>query len=414
MRYIPLFALLLSLPAAADNESLQIVRATSLEQTAPHTETDALLQDVVAPVTTAPARQHQIQRMQQALLYYRELAATHDWPAIPKGPYLRLGDTHPHIALLRSKLLLLNDLDASAYIPGQEQVMDPALEQALKNFQQRHGRKVDGILGPGSRRELNISPGQRADQIQLNIHRQSNFTPRTDRYIQVNIPEFRLRLFEHDKPVLNMKTIVGRSKRKTPVFDTEVDRIVINPSWHVPKSIAYKDILPALKEDPEYLTKINLKLVTGYGNQQKVLPASELDQDRLYRGDNFQRFWEPPGEGNTLGKVKFLTSGPYAVYLHDTSAKRLFESDRRAFSSGCIRLEQPRQLADELMRMTHGWSKTRLDPLFSQTRQRYLKLPDPIPLYVIYWTSFIDDQGRLNFRPDLYKRDRHELAQLNH
>lgn len=354
-----------------------------------------------------------IVRLEQELLFYSNLDATVTWPKLRRGPLLQFGDEHPDIPVLRRMLMLLGDLSDDECELNKERLFDIELHEALIQFQKRHGGKPDGILGPFSRQQLNISPAKRADQIRVNIARLNDFSPASSRYIQVNIPEFQLRLMDHGNPILEMKTIVGRKKRKTPVFSTAIDRIVVNPSWHVPKSIAYKDILPALQEDPDYLNKINIQLVTGWGNSKRFIPADKLDLEKLYKGNNYQRFWEAPGKKNTLGSVKFLTNGPYSVYLHDTSAKRLFDEPKRAFSSGCIRVEKPRRLADELMRLTQGWTPNELNKHFDQKKTRQISLEEPISLHVTYWTAFIDQDGQMNFRHDLYRRDRYELSKLN-
>ena len=350
--------------------------------------------------------------MEASLSFHESLVNRGPWKAIPRGKLLRFGDEHAHIPLLREKLVILGDHPPLDCASISDPLFDIELHDALVRFQTRHGGKQDGILGPQTRKQLNINPSRRAEQLKVNIHRIKNFLPSTDRFIQVNIPEFRLRLFEQGQPILSMKTIVGKKKRKTPVFDSQIDRVVINPSWHVPKSIAYKDILPALKADPDHLDKVNIKLVTGWGNNKQFISPAELDESKLYSGKNYQRFWQAPSTKNTLGSVKFLTNGPYAVYLHDTSAKRLFNEPNRAFSSGCIRLEEPRKLADALMRMTHGWDSSKLDPLFSQEKTKEFRLEDPIPLHVTYWTAWIDNHGLTHFRNDLYRRDRYELSQL--
>ncbi|MCP4595184.1 L,D-transpeptidase family protein [Neptuniibacter sp.] len=353
----------------------------------------------------------QISQLHQLRMKYEHISNTISWPKLSRGPLLSFGDNHPQIPKLREMLVQLGDLD-QANCDDHTQLFDIELHEALLRFQERHGGKADGILGPATRRQLNVSPRQRADQILLNIHRLQAFQPEQERYIQVNIPDYRLHLFENGEKLLSMKTIVGKRKRKTPVFDTEIDRVVVNPSWHVPKSIAYKDILPVFAEDPDYLKKINLKVVTGWGEQKKFMTDEEIDLEKMYKGKVYQRLWEPPSDKNTLGKVKFLTSSHYSVYLHDTSAKRLFDESKRAFSSGCIRLEQPRKLADALLKMGKDWEQEEVSPLFSDQETVHIKLDKPVKLYVTYWTSWVDKNGQVHFRDDLYRRDRYELSQL--
>ena len=357
-----------------------------------------------------PPNSLQLTKLQSAVNFYTKLAITNQWQVTPKGKLLSFGEIDPHVRLLRNKLVLLGDHPPIECTEEKDELFDIELHEALIRFQTRHGGKPDGILGPQTRSHLNVTPYQRVNQLKVNIARIKDFSPNTDRFIQVNIPEYRLYLYEHNQPILSMKTIVGKKKRKTPVFNSLVDRIVVNPSWHVPKSIAYKDIIPALKEDPNHLTKMNLKVVTGWGDSKKFIATEDIDYEKLYTGKNYQRFWEAPSKKNTLGSVKFLTNGPYSVYLHDTSAKRLFNESNRAYSSGCIRLEQPRKLADELMRMTHGWTSSKLDSVFKQTKTKQYHLNDPIPLHVTYWTAWVDSKGLTHFRSDIYKRDKYQLS----
>ena len=364
----------------------------------------------ITPLDTKP---YNFKNLQQAIGFYQTLS-TLPWPALRKtNKLLRLNDSHPDLAIMRHQLLLLGDLSAPYTDPqtaGSNEYFDSNLEQALKHFQQRHGIKVDGILGPQSRKALNISPAHRIQQLALNIHRQKQFAEKiSDRFIQVNIPEFRLRLFDQQKLLLEMKTIVGRKTRKTPVFDTHIQALVINPSWNVPRSIAFKDILPRWQADPDYLTQKNLQVLSGWHSSVPVA-AENIDLNKMYQGDEFQRLWEPPGAGNTLGRIKFVSHSQYAIYLHDTSAPRLFDEHRRAFSSGCIRVAKARELADTLLALSQPESVS-LDPILEHSQTETLPLQEPVNLHITYWTAWITPRGTLNFREDLYKRDRWQIQE---
>jgi len=399
--------------------SVVAVTASTYATNSPAFAPPAQLADILkTEITTADSDSvtpHSMQRkidfLHSEMLKFEALALKKSWPRLKKTRLLSFGDHHWQIPTLRKMLIDLGDL-SEPQDEMQSTLFDLELQQALMRFQKRHGGKVDGILGPSTRRQLNITPQARAEQILLNIYRMNNFQPDRNQFIQVNVPDYKLHLIDQGVETISMKTIVGKRKRKTPIFSTEIDRVVVNPSWYVPKSIAYKDILPMYQEDPSYLEKKNLKVVTGWGKQRKVIPADEIDLEKLYQGQPYQRFWEPPGKNNTLGKVKFLTNGPYSVYLHDTSAKNLFNSDKRAFSSGCIRVEQPKKLADALLSMSNQLPVADVDKLFSTSNTRRVELQKPIKLYVTYWTSWVDDMGVLNFRDDLYRRDRYELSQL--
>jgi murein L,D-transpeptidase YcbB/YkuD len=394
---------------AIEAETLAFAPPSQLIHHLQPTKIEATPIDLSEPLAHPP--QNQLDKLHTEMMRMEALAVKLEWPRLNRTRLLSFGDYHPQVPVLREMLMHLGDLKETQD-EMQSQLFDLELHHALIRFQKRHGAKADGILGPATRRQLNISPQTRAEQILLNIYRMNSFQPEKDQYIQVNVPDYKLHLFDQGVVTMSMKTIVGKRKRKTPIFSTDINRVVVNPSLYVPKSIAYKDILPIYEKDSSYLDKKNLKVITGWGAQRKLIPVEEIDLERMYKGESYQRLWEPPGEQNTLGKVKFLTNGPYSVYLHDTSARRLFDEDKRAFSSGCIRVEQPKKLADALLKMSNQLPVTQVDALFSQTETTQIKLNNPIKLYVTYWTSWVDPEGNLNFRDDLYRRDRYELSQL--
>jgi len=267
-------------------------------------------------------------------------------------------------------------------------------------------------LGPQTRALLNVPPWQRIDQLVLNMWRQQQLETSGDVYLHINLPEFSLRLYQQGELLLDMRTVIGKRKRQTPVFSATVDRLVINPAWNVPKSIAYKDILPRLKDDPEFLEKRNLRVLSGWSVPQVEVAHSDVDYSLMYQGKDYYRFWEPPGKGNTLGRMKFQLSADNSIYLHDTQQKHLFDAERRAFSSGCIRLEDPRGLADALIQVSNQWQPEILDPLFENEDSIKIRLDKPIPVHVTYWTAWLDKSGLLMFADDLYQRDSIDFSEL--
>ncbi len=360
----------------------------------------------------APAGKH-FAGLAAAIEFYETLDRAGQWQPLPDGPLLRLGDLHPQVPLLRRQLLLLGDLAPEDAQVERPERFDPALHQALLRFQDRHGAKVDGILGPQTRSMLNVPPRERIDQLLVNRVRQRALAAVAgSRYIQVNIPEYRLRLYEQGEVLLEMKTIIGRKKRQTPVFSSTIQTLVINPSWNVPKSIAFKDILPLWEKDRSYLAQRNLQVLSGWSDPRVVVPDDQVDPAKMYSGAEYLRLWEPPGAGNTLGRIKFQSYSRYAIYLHDTPARHLFSLPSRAFSSGCIRVEKARELADTLLRLASPAQPTALDPLLETEETHKIRLAQPVPFHVTYWTAWLDEQGVLNFREDLYRRDRLELAEL--
>jgi len=361
------------------------------------------------PVATVPKK---LTSLGDAILLYEAIQHSERWQFFADGPLLAKGDRHAQVSQLKGQLRLLGDLPRQSVFSLASQHFDESLQTALMHFQMRHSVKADGILGPQTRALLNVPPWQRIDQLVLNINRQRQLLlPSEEFYLQVNIPESRLRLYARGNVLLDMKTIIGRRTRQTPVFSAEVKSLVVNPDWNVPKSIAFKDILPHWEEDNGYLTTHNLYVLSGW-ETPVLVPEEEIDLSKMYRGANYQRLWEPPGENNTLGRIKFPLTSDNSIYLHDTNNHHLFELDRRAFSSGCIRLESARSLADALIQEVNYWEPELLDPLFESIDTYIVKLQKPVPLYVTYWTAWIDEQGTLNFANDLYHRDMTDLAAL--
>jgi murein L,D-transpeptidase YcbB/YkuD len=372
-------------------------------------------------------RGRRFQRLEDGMKFYEALDRAGEWRPIPKGPLLRMGDHHDQVPLLRALLIMYGELqldrstelqsDLSKELRPHEsespELFDSELHEALVAFQQRHGTEDDGILGPKTRRIFNVSPRERADQLKLNIDRQQTFMATAEeRYIQVNIPEFRLRLVDAGLVLLEMKTIIGRRSRKTPVLNSTIKTLVVNPDWNVPKSIAFKDILPQWEKDTTYLAKHNLRIISGWETPRRFVPEALIDLNKMYRGEAYQRLWEPPGEKNPLGRVKFLFSNPYSVYLHDTPARHLFEPTKRAFSSGCIRLEKAQELASTLLRLSNQSNPEQLELLFEETEMLKIRLKEPVPLHVTYWTAWLDRAQILHFGSDLYQLDRIELVKL--
>ncbi len=358
-------------------------------------------------------RQQTFNDLPQALAYYRHHLNNQPAEAFADARLLRVGDRHPQISILRYHLRILGDYSRQPLHPAESDYFDPALAAALQRFQYRHGAKVDGILGPDSRRHLNYPSWQRINQLRVNIHRQMLYEPVSSGVaIRVNIPEFRLYLYQDQQTLLQLNTIVGRNERETPVFNTSIQALVVNPSWTVPKSIAWRDIIPVWRSNSSYLERLNLQVVEGYGDNRQSVNPVEVEPDSLYLGDNYRYFWEPPGERNTLGRVKFVSHSQYAIYLHDTPAKSLFREPRRAFSSGCIRVENALGLARLLLELDQSSSLDQLDEHLDSQETREIFLRQAIPVHITYWTAWVDESGLLHFRDDLYRWDRGVLEQL--
>ncbi|MEH6528547.1 MAG: L,D-transpeptidase family protein [Porticoccus sp.] len=356
----------------------------------------------------------QFATLQAVVRFYEDIDHSGDWAPIPYGPLLGIGSFHSQVAQLRYQLYLLGDIKENASFFEPLELFDLELHEALLAFQKRHGEKVDGILGPQTRRLLSISPRRRIEQLLLNINRQQELQSIAgDHYLQVNIPEYRLRLYDQGAVQLDMKAIIGRRSQQTPIFSSNVKTVVVNPSWSVPKSIAFRDILPHWEQDKTYLSKHNLQVLSGWGIPRVIVPEDQIDLEKMYRGGEYQRLWEPPSMKNTMGRIKFQLDSNNSIYLHDTKSRSLFESDQRAFSSGCIRLEKPRLLADALVQSSNRWAPEELDPLFDDVTTHRIRLEKPVELHVTYWTAWLDENNLLHFAEDLYRHDLIELAQQN-
>ena len=344
--------------------------------------------------------------LRAALARYREYAARKDWPEVPEGPSLRKGDRDPRVALLKARLTAEELLDPSETTMYPPEEFDPETERILMEFQERHGLEVDGMLGPKTRRALNVSAGERVNQILVNMERW-RWLPREfeRRHILVDIAEFRLRVMEEGREHLSMKVVVGKPYWKTPVFRGTMTYLVLNPFWNVPYSIAVRELLPRLKENPDHLKEQSLEWVQGWGLEERVLDPEQVDPSRELLARGTIRLRQKPGLQNSLGRIKFMFPNRFNVYLHDTPARQLFQHSVRAFSHGCIRVEEPLVLAEYLLTKHPQWNRTRILEVLETHRPLEVRLPDPVPVYILYWTARAGEDGRVQFREDVYQRD---------
>ena len=324
-------------------------------------------------------------RLQAELPKMRVLAARSDLRPLPTPlPVLRPGDTDPSAPVLRQRLALLGDLaDDTATDPT---VYDAGLVAGVKRFQERHGLAADGVIGPATARALRVQPAMRVQQIELAMER-LRWLPLhvADRFILVNLPQFRLFGFRAGVPGprIAMAVVVGSAARRneTPILHADLEHVVFRPHWHVPPGIAEKEILPKVRRDPGYLERHHMDMVDSRVRQR-------------------------PGRDNALGLVKFIFPNEHGVYMHDTPQKSLFGRAQRDFSHGCIRVADPVGLAEFVL----GWDRARIVQAMQRGRDnRWVAVPEPIPVYLLYSTAVVDESGRLYFFEDLYGHDA-ELA----
>lgn len=341
-------------------------------------------------------------RLRNAYDRYRLIDQEGGWDMIEKGPPLKLGDKSPRVESLRSRLMAEGDLKAG--LTGE--IFDGAVEKGLKEFQSRHGLDPDGKLGPTTLTALNVPVSDRVHQIEVNMER-CRWLPADlgSRHIAVNVANFSLSVVDNGKEALAMKVVAGRKYRKTPVFSSTMTTIVLNPDWSVPVKIARMDILEHIREEPDYLTKHGFKVYSSYEEDAVEIDPSTIDWLQVSSATLPYRFRQNPGMTNALGRIKFLFPNEFDVYLHDTPSKELFQKTVRNFSSGCIRIEKPIELATFLLHSNDGWDRERVLNRLKTTREEAVILKDPIAVHLFYWTAWVNSRGRVEFRDDVYDRD---------
>jgi murein L,D-transpeptidase YcbB/YkuD len=343
--------------------------------------------------------------LRNALQHLRDQQAHGGWPVIADGPILRPGSVDQRVPGLRYRLMISNDMETERAAESSNRY-DGQLVAALKNFQRRHGLNPDGTLGPKTRRALNITIGQRIRQIELNLERWRWLPDNLGhRHIVVNTADFSLKVVENHSDVLRMRVVVGRPARRTPVFSSQMMYMVFNPYWNIPHTIAVEDILPKLQSDVDYLAKQNINVFKGWADKAEQIDPLTVDWQRY--GETYLpfRLRQEPGPNNALGQIKFIFPNKFAVYLHDTPQRSLFNFTQRDFSSGCIRLENARKLANYLLADESMWPPVKIQLKLQKGKRQVVRIPNPIPVHLIYMTSWVDKDNRLQFRDDIYDRD---------
>ncbi len=347
------------------------------------------------------------QLLRQTLARYQTLHRNFiEWVHIPSSPSIRPGDTYPTIPLIRQRMAQAYTVDGLLefnLIPSESQRYDTELVTAIKAFQEQHGLNTDGIIGKNTINALNIPLEWKIRQLRINMER-LRWLPRDmgQRHLLVNTAGFYLTAIENDEPILNMRIIVGRDYRSTPSFNGALSYMVLNPYWNVPASIARKDLLPKQQQDPTYFSTAGFKVFPAQERGAQSIDPDTIDWNEIKKG--FPYFLrQDPGSHNSLGKIKFMFSNPFSIYLHDTPSKSLFKKDIRTFSSGCIRLEKPFELAAFALNRQSLPEKFSADLESDKTVTTHL--PKPLPLYLVYITAWVDEHEKVRFYPDIYDRD---------
>ncbi len=335
---------------------------------------------------------------------YKEISAKGGWPTVPEGPKLQRGERSQRVSILRNRFIVSGDLPLEKDSDGD--FFDEVLGRAVRRFQQRHGLDVDGVVGSSTLKALNVTVEEWIRQIEVNLERWRWLPQDLGRkYILVNIPGFQLDLFENGQSLMSMRVVVGKSYRRTPVFNDEMTYLVLNPYWHIPQNIAVEDKLPLIQKDPNYLREHRIRVFQGWGTDAKEIDPETIDWAQITARNFPFRLRQDPGPWNALGKVKFMFPNKFNVYLHDTPSKELFEKTSRSFSSGCIRIEKPIELAEFVLKGDAQWTRETLLAALNRNTEQTVRLPERIRVYLLYWTVWVDEDRSIQFRSDVYGRD---------
>jgi murein L,D-transpeptidase YcbB/YkuD len=352
------------------------------------------------------------QRLLGALGWYENIRRSGGWFAIDPGPTLRHGDEGPRVAMLKQRLQLTGDgFDAA---PIENDRFDERTTAAVKQFQRRLGLNDDGLVGKETLTALNVPVAQRIRQLQLNMERWRWFPDSFgDRYLMVNIPAYTLTLVDSGKATHVMRVIVGKQDRQTPIMSDSMTYLEFNPYWNIPQGIARKDILPKIKHDPFYLIRQGIRVFDTWDPDAQELDPTRIAWDDLSTRRFPYRLRQDPSHHNALGQVKFIFPNPHSIYIHDTPGKALFNHRLRSFSSGCVRIEEPITLAHLLLK-DQGWGRHELDAVIAGEKNQSVILETPMPVHLVYFTAWVDENGTVNFRKDIYGRDARLFQALQH
>lgn len=370
-----------------------------------------------------------------------KVSAKGGYTKIPESKSLRVGDVSQTLPFLRKRLFESNDLtvqcknnieaknlitynintnenslnevnpEIEKLSTNCENIFDEDLKNAVISFQKKHGLSSDGVVGGQTQRFLNISADKKISIIRLNLERM-RWLPRDlgEKYLLVNVPEYKLRLYENNHIILNMAVIVGDKKFPTPIFSDKMSYVVLNPSWNIPDSIAKNEIIPKLLKDPNYLAEKGIDIYAGWNGSPEKVDSKDVIDSAILEDEEYLRnfrFSQTSNEDNPLGRMKFMFPNKHSVYIHDTPAKSLFANSRRAYSHGCIRLSKPEELLSIIANEDKNLNIEKVNEILSsKVSEKSIGLDKKIPIHIIYLTSWVDENGVLQFREDIYNFDK--------
>lgn len=370
----------------------------------PQALAEALSSRNVAATLDAMAPEHEgYRRLRVALARYHALERRGGWPTLPEeGKALKLGMRDSRVPVLRTRFVMAGLLRDQAV--SDPLLFDEELDKTVRHFQQLHGLEPDGVVGKGTRVVLNVPVRERIRSIVLNMERW-RWLPRRlpARYALVNMAGFELALYDGGLPVREMRVIVGRDQRQTPALATQITSVVFNPYWYVPETVLREDLLPAIIEEPALLQRLQLKVFSDLRGQGKEVDPATIKWARYASQPFPYTLRQEPGPHNALGRFKFVLADTPAIYLHDTSNHRLFQNRSLALSSGCIRVEDPEGLA--LFLFGDQWQTQGLAEKAARGQPQQVQLTQPLPIYLLYFTAWVNELNELHFRDDIYERD---------
>jgi murein L,D-transpeptidase YcbB/YkuD len=359
-------------------------------------------------------------RLKKALAEYRAIQRNGGWPTLPAATKLKPGDSSPAVALLRRRLLGgANTAPSATETPAvavgngsattaPTEQYDAELVNAVKAFQQQNGLAANGIVSGETLKALNVPVDSRVDQIIVNMERWRWIPKRFEpNYVLVNIPDYTLHVIENNKEALNMRVIVGKTLNATPVFSDYIEYVVLAPYWNVPWSIIENELRPKLIANPVgTLNRLDMEVVRGYGKKAVVVDPTSINWASATQENFKYTVRRRPGPKNDLGDVKFIFPNSQDIYLHDTPHDELFSQGKRGFSHGCVRVQEPLKLAEYLLRDKPGWDLQTIQDTIATRREKYVTLKEKLPVYLVYFTAWADENGVMHFRDDIYGHDK--------
>jgi murein L,D-transpeptidase YcbB/YkuD len=353
---------------------------------------------IFAPETT--------QYTEQAVMAYQNIVAQGGWPVMPADKKLKLGVVDPQVQTLRRRLMTSGDLSTSA---GLSDSFDSFVDAALKRFQARHGLPADGATGRYTYAAMNVPANIRLAQLETNVVRLRTMQDALkERYVMVNIPAASIEAVENGRVALRNTAVVGKADRQSPILYSKINQVVFNPYWNAPESIVRKDIIPLMRKDPEYLTKNFIRILDSKGNEIDPLTI-DWSTDEAAK----LRFRQDPGKINAMSSVKIDFPNTHAVYMHDTPQQSLFTEQERFHSSGCVRVQNVRDLVNWILQGTPDWNRQRFEQQIKTGENTFVKVGSPPGVHFTYVSAWASGDGVVNLRDDIYGKDGAEELQLS-